>query len=274
MGHGDRPPNGPEHKVWLDGYFIGKYEVTNAEWKVFMDSASTPATLILPMCHWKNGAIPQGRENHPVVCLRQDDAKRYCYWLSTATGRDIRLPTEAQWEKAARGPQANDFPWGNVWDDQRCNSGWRLAQQFAFKPKDEGDDWEMKFGEFLWKTPEGDGIRALGGNTMPVGSFPSGRSAYGCYDMAGNTWEWCSDWYRADYYTFKDAMRNPQGPSKEETEPVRWSGPGREITAVLRGGAWSSPSGFCKTWPRKFHAPGNRSLSTGPGFRIVVRLAR
>jgi formylglycine-generating enzyme required for sulfatase activity len=95
MGEGES-----EHEVYLDAYFIGKYEVTNAEWKAFVD-----ATALTPPQHWKGGEIPQGKENHPVVYVSWEDIQKYCEWVSTETGRKVALPTEAQWEKAARGPK-------------------------------------------------------------------------------------------------------------------------------------------------------------------------
>jgi formylglycine-generating enzyme required for sulfatase activity len=96
MGEGES-----EHKVYLDAYFIGKYEVTNAEWKAFTD-----ATGFHPLPpYWRDGKAPNGKENHPVVWVSWEDVQKYCEWVSKGSGREAKLPTEAQWEKAARGPE-------------------------------------------------------------------------------------------------------------------------------------------------------------------------
>jgi formylglycine-generating enzyme required for sulfatase activity len=116
--------NESEHKVYLDAYFIGKYEVTNAEWKVFCDFTNFEP---LP-AHWKDGKIPQSRENHPVVYVSWEDIQKYCEWASAQTGRKVALPTEAQWEKAARGPNGYVYPWGNMWDKDLSNNAWLLAR--------------------------------------------------------------------------------------------------------------------------------------------------
>jgi formylglycine-generating enzyme required for sulfatase activity len=254
MGEGES-----EHRVYLDAYFIGKYEVTNAEWKVFVDLAGFEH---LPP-HWKDGKIPAGKENHPVVSVSWEDAQKYCEFVSRLTKRDVRLPTEAQWEKAARGPEDYKYPWGNQWDKNLCNNGWLLAQ-FGFRLYDEGEDWDKKYKQ--WSDSErGKEMIALGGNTMPVGSFPKGRCFYGCYDIAGNVYEWCGDWFKTDYYRLKDARKNPQGPSEEQAEECDFTG--KKMKArVLRGGSWHDGSGPCRTVNRVRYYPSYRVY----GFRVVV----
>jgi formylglycine-generating enzyme required for sulfatase activity len=128
------------------------------------------------------------QDTHPIVNVSWNDAKAYADWAGAA------LPTEAQWEKAARGGDGRPFPWGFAWDATKCANGSNSGA---------GD------------TPRG---------THPVGSFPAGASPYGALDMAGNVWEWCADWYDADYYK-NAATKNPTGPD---------TGTGR----VLRGGSW------------------------------------
>ena len=131
----------PIRKIHLDGYFIGKYEITVGQFRRF--------------CSKTGHKMPRqpgwNKENHPVVRVRPNDISAYCRWAG------LRLPTEAEWEKAARGTDGRRYPWGNDWDKEKCN-GWG--------------------GE--------DGY----GKTAPVGSFPQGASPYGCLDMAGNVWEW------------------------------------------------------------------------------------
>ena len=144
----------PQHRVYVPEYSIGKYPVTNEQYAAFVKATGYEASG-----HWGKGEIPSGKENHPEVYVFWDDAVAYCQWLSEATGQNLRLPTEAEWEKAARGTDGRIYPWGNEWDPTRLNS--------------------------LEGGPE---------DTMPVGHYsPGGDSPYGVADMAGNVWEWCTD---------------------------------------------------------------------------------
>ena len=145
----------PEHKVYVTGFYMDKYEVTNIQYREFVD-----ATGIAPPRHWKGGRIPPGKDNHPVNYVSWFEANDYCHWVGK------RLPTEAEWEKAARGPKGLRFPWGDTFDPMKANTPqhWLALQK-------EGD-------------------------TMPVGSFENGKSPYGLYDMAGNLYEWTSSWYK------------------------------------------------------------------------------
>ena len=114
--------------------------------------------------HWRDrGRIPAGKEKHPVVFVSWKDAIAFCEWLSKEAGRKYRLPTEAEWEKAARGTDGREWPWGNeppTKDNERCN------------------------------------FRVIVGDTTPVGHYPKGASPYGIMDMAGNVWEWTSSLYK------------------------------------------------------------------------------
>jgi formylglycine-generating enzyme required for sulfatase activity len=105
-----------------------------------------------------------------------------------------------------------------------------------------------------------------GGMSLPVGSFPKGKSFYGCHDMAGNVWEWCADWFETDYYKMKDAKRNPQGPSEEAAEEVANA---KGKCRVLRGGSWVYGSRDCRAVSRSHYLPPNR-IDHGCGFRVVV----
>jgi formylglycine-generating enzyme required for sulfatase activity len=149
-----------------DDYGISVYPVTNAQYAAFIKAAQrTPPT------HRSGSDYPAELEHHPVVNVSWHDAKGYCDWLTTrlkAEGRlrddeIVRLPTEMEWEKAARGTDGREYPWGNEFDRKKANT-------------------------------EESGI----GSTTPVGKFSEGVSPYGCYDMAGNVWEWCEDWYGKD----------------------------------------------------------------------------
>jgi len=148
--HGDLDEQ-PLHKLYLDTFWIARVPITNAQYHLFIQ-----ATGHRPPASWEENRPTKGRESHPMVAVSWDDAIAYCQWLSQATGKAITLPSEAEWEKAARGDRdAREYPWGDSFDLTRCNS------------------------------------RELGlGDTTPVGIFPNGASPYGCLDMAGNVWEW------------------------------------------------------------------------------------
>ena len=141
----------PQHEVYLKEFYIDKYEVTNAQYKEFVQATGRPTPR-----HWEGGSYPDGKADHPVVYVSWEDANAYCRWFGK------RLPTEAEWEKAARGTDARIWPWGNTFDIAKCNV----------------ESWE-------------------GSGSTPVGSYPDGVSPYGVYDMAGNVWEWTDSWYDA-----------------------------------------------------------------------------
>jgi formylglycine-generating enzyme required for sulfatase activity len=158
----------PVHTVHLSAYKISKYEVTFEQYEVFCDDTKKERP--------SNSGF--GRGSQPVINVSWNDAKAFCDWLSQKTGANIHLPTEAQWEKAARGTDQRRYPWGDSSPD--CGKA-----------------------EYL-------GCR--GRPIKPVGSHPSGVSPYGVHDMAGNVMEWCSDWYSKKYYS-KSPGSNPTGPS-------------------------------------------------------------
>ena len=164
-GEGDANEH-PQHPVFLNAFYIDKYEVTNALYKQFMSATGHIAPLF-----WDDEEY--NHPNQPVVRVTWHDAVAYAEWAGK------RLPTEAEWEKAARGTDGRIYPWGNEWDSSKCNSGVS------------GDGYEY---------------------TAPVGSFPAGASPYGVMDMAGNVWEWCADWYDKDYYSSQSSQQNPKGP--------------------------------------------------------------
>lgn len=157
MGSDDRlPDEGPEHRVSLPAYYIDRYEVTNLQYKKFNDATGGRSPG-----HWRNRTYPPGKADHPVVYVNWENARDYCAWAGK------RLPTDAEWEKAARGTDGRMFPWGNEFATERANTPVR---------------WQ-EIGQF--------------GDTTPVGAFESGQSPYGLHDMSGNVWEWTDSWYKA-----------------------------------------------------------------------------
>jgi len=156
MGTNDRlPDEGPEHKVTVTAFYIDKYEVTNLQYKQFIDTTNHKSPN-----HFRNRTFPDGKADHPVVYVSWYDADEYCHWAGK------RLPTEQEWEKAARSTDGRIYPWGNDFAITRANTPqhWLILEQ--------------------------------DGDTTPVGAFPAGVSAYGTYDMSGNVWEWTASWYK------------------------------------------------------------------------------
>ena len=170
--------DGPEHVVYLDAYYIDRYEVTNEQYKKFAEETG----YRMPRC-WNDARF--NRPNYPIVGITWDDAVAYVKWAGK------RLPTEAEWEKAARGTDKRLWPWGNKFNKYKCN---------------------------VWESGE-DGLRA----TKPVGSYENGKSPYGCYDMAGNIWEWCADYYDQNYY-YVSPSKNPQGAETGQQRVIRGGG--------------------------------------------------
>jgi formylglycine-generating enzyme required for sulfatase activity len=163
-----------QQAVHLDDFRISKYPVTNYQYAQFV-----AATNHRPPAHWRSDTPPPELLNHPVVYVSWHDANAYCTWLSKQRGESVRLPTEAEWEKAARGTDGRVYPWGNKFDADRCNMG------------ETGVD-----------------------TTSTVGIFPSGHSPYGVADMAGNVWEWTGSQYQKYPYQPDDGREEPTGDAR------------------------------------------------------------
>ncbi len=160
----------PQRVIYLDAYYIDKYEVTNKDYRRFLQMLKRPEPII-PVFEDDTNLLLGDLQ--PVVGVAWVDAFAYCKWAGN------RLPTEAEWEKAARGPDGNKFPWGDTFHPTLANG--------------RGEEDGFKY-------------------SSPVGSFEDGRSPYGLYDMAGNVSEWVADWY--DQFYYKDApFKNPKGPA-------------------------------------------------------------
>jgi formylglycine-generating enzyme required for sulfatase activity len=210
----ERPP----HKLHLDDYLISRTPISNAQYHLFTQDAE-----YAPPQHWAEDRPPKGLESHPVVYVNWHDALAYCEWLSQQTSKSITLPSEAQWERAARGDRdRREYPWGDHFEVTRCNSA------------------ELGLG-----------------NTTPVGIFPDGASPYACLDMAGNVWEWtCSLWgedvekpeydYPYDSTDGREALDAPDN-----------------VLRVLRGGAFYDLRYDLRCACRGYHSPNYGDLYVG-----------
>jgi formylglycine-generating enzyme required for sulfatase activity len=228
----------PEHKVTLNSFFLGKYEVTNAEFKKFVDAtgyktdAEQPDSVNkkhgLPPRGINNGTwkmymnnvpVPAADSNKPVANISWHDAVAYCNWLSQATGKKFRLPTEAEWEYAAKGGAKS--------------KGYKYVG---------GNN----LNEVAWYVENSDKRSHTIGKKMP--------NELDIYDMAGNIREWCSDWYSDTYYK-----------TSPEDNPA---GPDRGSNRVVRGGSWGSEEGRMRISYRNNEFPYNSAL--GFGFRVAI----
>ena len=196
--HEGRDNEKPEHRVYLDAYAIGRFEVTNVQYARFAEATghNTPR-------YWMPGQYPEAQEDVPVVGVEWAEAQAYCEW----TGG--RLPTEAEWEKACRGEAATVYPWGNAWDADRANIS--LGRERAT------GTYLNDLYPTLQATP-GMGMAGL----RPIGSFLEGASSAGVLDLAGNAAEWVADWYNWDGYWAMPAI-NPVGQGPEWNRSLRGS---------------------------------------------------
>jgi serine/threonine-protein kinase len=207
------PDEQPQHRVYLSEYYIGQSEVTNAQFEVFAKATK------------RQWSVPAGRENHPVGGMGWFDAKAFADWLALTTGKMVRLPTEAEWEKACGGTDGRIYPWGDNWDASRLNSA------------------------------EG-GVN----DTTPVDKYsPAGDSPYGAENMAGNVWEWVSDWYTDTAYLGLNATGTPL---KDPT------GPASGTVHVKRSGSFGNTRVYMRCAYRFRNHPFSGPRSNG--FRMVV----
>jgi sulfatase modifying factor 1 len=219
MGSNDYDDEKPPHIVYLDGYWMGKYEVTVKQYLQFVKDKKSHFPEWLEK--GSKYSIETGNddyykkfvsdENYPAVGISWDDAGAYCDWLSNKMGLNFSLPTEAQWEKAARGIDGRKYPWGNK----------------------EPDGNLANFDRKVLKV-------------TPVGSYPGGSSLYGILDMAGNVWEWCYDWYDERYYDNMPGI-NPTGPTSGSLCVVRggsWGNQAINVRCAVRGGGRPSNRGY------------------------------
>jgi formylglycine-generating enzyme required for sulfatase activity len=229
MGSSDADPDAqddekPQHTVTLDAFWIDRTEVTNDRYR---QCVAAGACVAPEPCDWAELTYLDGNKGaYPVECVDWNAADAYCRWAGA------HLPTEAQWEKAARGIDGRHFPWGNDFDGSKAN----------YCDRNCGYDWKDTGGDdgHFW--------------VAPVGSFPSGASPYGALDMAGNAWEWTADYYDAGYYA-ASPDRNPTGPDEGYRK-------------TLRGGASGHPAARIRTTDRFYY--GIKEKGSSWGFRCAL----
>ncbi len=283
-----RIPAAPDFSFAADGeaspikqaYYLAKYPVTNAEYAEFCEATGHE----LPR-YWQNGTYPKGKANHPVLWVSMYDAEAYCEWLSNKyPGKTYRLPTEAEWEFAASGPQQYRYPWGNETEIVMKNG--LVVSRFNFNgviasillkespnktvtfvsPRSSRQGEKAKLSEVLTLTENGgvqgwqdhrngggfaqtDVFKALsddGGYTSAVNAYPKGLSHFGIFDMSGNAWEWTS------------------------SEIIATNGAERGQTVqAIRGGSWYATSRSCSVTFRGEGRRASGSFNT-VGFRVAA----
>jgi len=272
----------PVHTVYISSFYMDIYEVINEQYCGYLNSAYSQDLIEVssgvvykkndsePYCdtttsssysriHWDGGtetfSVTPGKEDHPMVRVSWYGAVAYANWRSAQKGLPscydleswecsfgaggYRLSTEAEWEYASRGGEHNPYyryPWGDSLDGSKANY------------LNSGDPYET--GPNPWTTPVG----YYDGNQIPVGSDMA--NGYGLYDMAGNVWEWCNDWYSSSYYS-SSPYNNPKGPSSSTYR-------------VTRGGSWLDDSGDLRCADRVSLGPGSRNYDGG--FRLVLEM--
>ena len=206
-------PEEPQRSVTLDAYAIGIYHVTNMQYAQFVKETGYQQPM-----YWGDDRF--NSQDCPIVGVSWYDANNFMEWLNNLIDANYRLPTEAEWEKAARGTDGREYPWGNVWDADRTN------------------------------TAES-GLKKL----VSVGSYPEGISPFGCCDMAGNAYDWCSDWFHIETYKHAPAD-NPMGAVDGRRK-------------VIRGGSWQPRGEYAaRCANRAAKEPANSSHNVS--FRIAI----
>jgi len=192
----------PQHRVVLPDYHIARTPTTNAQYVAFLEASGHKAPH-----HWVDGKSPSGKEDYPVAYISWYDAMAYCKWLTEKKGQVYRLPSEAEWEKAARGTDGGIYPWGDVWDSDCCNS------------KESSPD-----------------------DATLVQAYPNGASPYGILDMAGNVWEWTGSLYRPYPYDPKDGREDLRAIGKRVLRSGAFYSTARRVRCAYRDSGYADDS--------------------------------
>ena len=190
----------PQRQIFLDAFQIDRYEVTNAQYWRFLLATQGRAPQ-----NWLEADFPAGQGDWPVTGISWSEASAYCQWAGK------RLPSEAEWEKACRGWDANTYPWGDNWELDWANTGLQVTEF-----------WPATV-EGIWELLEVSSTNQDYPHPEPVGSYPQGASAYGVMDMVGNASEWVQDWYSWQGYQDIE-QRNPVGSGPPWNHSLRGSG--------------------------------------------------
>jgi formylglycine-generating enzyme required for sulfatase activity len=213
----------PQHTLHLPDYAMARTPITNAQYAAFLRATGHRPPAHWKILFWRHRWHPRGRRDYPVVHVSWHDALAYCQWLSESTGKPYRLPSEPEWEKAARGTDGRLYPWGDQWDAERCN------------------------------TLEGNGNE----KTTPVDAFPQGASPYGLLDTIGNVWEWTRSLWgkslRQPEFTY------PYDPSDGRENPDAAS----DVRRVLRGVSFFNDRPAARCASRYRYSPRNHYISVG-----------
>lgn len=234
------PPSEPEnpadldisgrHQHWVEitkEFYLGRYQVTQEQYEVVM--GKNPSFFKERRNYWTRTFLMK----NPVETINWDDAMEFCYRLSEKTGKEFRLPTEAEWEYACRAGTNTAYAWSDKFELNKCNA-------------ENGPVYDRNARVFRKRKLPRE-------STVPVGSFSP--NAFGIYDMHGNVWEWCSDWADRSYYEYSP-RRDPKGPE------------GKYTARILRGGSWAQNCGTCRSAFRYWRYPSVKHREFG--FRCVL----
>jgi formylglycine-generating enzyme required for sulfatase activity len=226
------------HPVEISAFRMSRFLVTNAQYQAFCSATKREP----PPAPKGWGDYGRAYPNHPVVNVNFPDAAAYAEWLSARTGESHRLPSEAEWEYAARaGTEGRNYVFGDTWKIDGANTViWRIGKLV------DRDGWKA------WWDREGNRMSKSQPMTTRVGSFPP--NAWGFYDMAGNVWEWMQDWHQKDYYAVSP-LKDPMGPAAGDEK-------------VMRGCSWYNQPDVCFVATRDRYAPDQRLYYNG--FRVVA----
>ncbi len=243
----------PQHKVNISSFFMGKYPITQAQWKAIAELVPIEKELNPDPSNFKDSYREQNRWRRPLECVSWEDAVEFCKRLSRETKRDYRLPTEAEWEYACRANTTTAFHFGETITTGLANY--------------RGTDWEI--GEKVYPGNYGYGPKGeYREQTTPVGYFKV-ANAFGLYDMHGNVWEWCQDDFHSNYEgapTDGSAWIDAQN-SHADNSSNSAKNDDNKPNKVIRSGSWYNGPNRCRSADRSLNNPRGDGINVG--FRVV-----